>query len=172
MLSPEDILDYAARYIDVSAADLIRPGELFAQFMRILDPKRVYKDEEKWQLIGYGLCSGYLADDTERPIGKWVFFEYWDLTHYPPQKITTRLQPPHIVLGKFQSFDRSTEFRMIPWRAPREAFISGGSSFQGSIAKKESDTTAAIPTLEESTEKTDAQLANKIIEFPFKKKPE
>jgi len=118
MLTADEILEYASRYIDTRGKDPVRPGEIFAQFARPLDQQKPMPDESAWEFLCFSLCTAYYLDDSAKPLGKWIFMEFWQLTNYPPTKASLRLQPPHIALGKFQNADRSLEIKMVRWNPP------------------------------------------------------
>jgi hypothetical protein len=71
------------------------------------------QDEEGWEFAGYGLCLGYTLDHNAKPMGKWLLMRYASLATFPPREMHLRLQPPHVVKGRFHSDDRSQEIRMI-----------------------------------------------------------
>ena len=117
-ISSEDIIEWASRYIAVEGCRFPENNDLFIFLSRQVPENKVLKDGENWQFSGYGICAGYQADETAKPQGKWIYMDYYDLTTYPPQLRSLRLQPPHVALGKFFSQDRSLEIKMVKWERP------------------------------------------------------
>jgi hypothetical protein len=121
-LQKEDVIQYASRYIDRSdMKEFAGPGELFAMFQREKDPARAPDDDSGWEFMGYGYCRGYILDEQAKPRGKWLWMEHLFLGVYPPLRQSLRLQPPHVVLGRFSSADRSRDVlleKVEPSQAP------------------------------------------------------
>ncbi len=111
-MTPEDIVELAERYITVAECNFPEPGELFALFIRDIPTNKVLKDNEGWRFMSYGLCRHYLLDEQIKPRGKWLHFTYADLSRYPLADQSLQLQPPHVILGKFTTPDRSHEIKM------------------------------------------------------------
>ncbi len=112
-MSREEIIDLATRYIPASEiVDFPMSGELFCFLKRDLPENSVLKDDEGWGFAGYGICSSYICDDDSKPHGKWVWFEYIDLSHFPPTAQQLKLQPPHIAKGRFQNPSRTSELNI------------------------------------------------------------
>jgi len=112
-LSKQDIIDYAARYVDPKdVVDFPFNNDLFCLMGRKLSDAPL-KDEEGWEFNGYGICTGYVLDDLEMPLGKWIWMYFAGLSTFPPQQQVLKLQPPHIVKGGFQNPERTHEFRFL-----------------------------------------------------------
>ncbi len=120
-LSKEDVISYATRYISQDdITDFPGPRDLFALMQREKETVRTADDgsgdtsadPSDWQFMGYGLCLGYQTDEEAKPAGKWVWFSYLYLGTWPPIKQHMRLQPPHVVLGRFSTSDRSKEVKI------------------------------------------------------------
>lgn len=62
---------------------------------------------------GYYRCDGYEIDYDYKPAGKWITMYQTNLSIYPPVKNHLRLQPHHIVLGRFQNQDRTVQFSIL-----------------------------------------------------------
>ncbi|MBN1307976.1 MAG: hypothetical protein JXA18_08675 [Chitinispirillaceae bacterium] len=113
-LSKEEIVDLALRYISPEAvADFPYHGDLFCLLIRPLPADRVLAEEEGWGFSGYGVCIGYSRDEEAKPPGKWLWMHFASLSSFPPAAQVLRLQPPHVIRGRFQSADRKHEIRMV-----------------------------------------------------------
>lgn len=113
-LTREQVLEYASTYVDAGdTVDFPGPGDLFATIARELTPGKELTEIDGWMFAGYHVLRRYLRDERERPEGKWLTMEYLSLLAAPPQLSVLRLQPPHVVLGKFHSADRTIEYRFI-----------------------------------------------------------
>lgn len=112
IITPEEIEDLASRYIEVGKRTFPVPGELFYFQIRKIPQDRLLNEEEDWQFMGYAQLLSYVWDDSAKPRGRWLFLNYLDLSSYPPQNASVRLQPPHIVLGKYQTPDRAFDIRL------------------------------------------------------------
>ncbi len=120
-LSRQEILDYAARYVSPEAiTEFPFNGDLFCLLDRKLPDGKILAEEEGWVFHGYGICSGYLLDDQAKPAGKWLWMHFMSLSIFPPTPQVLKLQPPHVVKGRFFSPDRSVEFRIL-----KVAFLDG-----------------------------------------------
>ena len=121
-LSREEITDLALRYISrEEISDFPFDGDLFCLLMRQLPADRVLPEAEGWAFNGYGICTGYAYDEDAKPHGKWLWLHFASLAAFPPEAQVLKLQPPHIVKGRFQSADRTTEIRIL-----KVAFNAGG----------------------------------------------
>jgi len=117
MMKTEEIQEIASRYID--ADDMVtvpEEGEVFAIFHRQLPDNKVLEDNEGWEFGGYGQLIEYELDMTANPVGKWITMHYTSLATFPPRIHEIRLQPPHIVLGRFTNPEKTfeTEFFCFP----------------------------------------------------------
>ncbi len=113
-LSRQEILDYAARYVSPEAiTEFPFNGDLFCLLDRILPEGKILAEEEGWVFHGYGICSGYLLDDEAKPAGKWLWMHFMSLSIFPPTPQVLKLQPPHVVKGRFFSPDRTLEYRIL-----------------------------------------------------------
>jgi hypothetical protein len=109
-ISVEEILELASVYIDIDEyATILNPKDLFALLVRPISAKK----NSEWFLASYGLLSDYVTDVSEKPYGKWITMKYLSFDTFPPRQAEIRLQPPHIVKGYFQSFDRSSETKIV-----------------------------------------------------------
>jgi hypothetical protein len=114
-LTRDDILEYAAPYLtDDDTREFILPGDLFCMVTRTLPEDKIVGENEGWRFAAYGVCMRYLLDEEAKPAGKWIWFEFISLNTFPPQLTVLKLQPPHIVRGRFQSPARSEEYRLFP----------------------------------------------------------
>lgn len=139
-LSKEEIIAYAARYITEDAyTDFPMDGDLFSLMSRTLPSDHVLATEEGWSFNGYGICSGYTLDEDSKPTGKWLWLHFISLATFPPESQVLKLQPPHIVKGRFQSGDRSHEIRIVKvtLAAPASA-TSEPAAETTAVAKKKS----------------------------------
>jgi hypothetical protein len=113
-LTRQEIIDYASRYMAPDAGvDFPFDGDLFCLFGRELIEGKELKEEEGWGFQGYGICSGYTVDTAAKPAGKWLWMHFLSLTIFPPSPQVFKLQPPHVVKGRFQDPSHTREFRII-----------------------------------------------------------
>ncbi len=113
-LSREEIIDLAIRYIpENEVTDFPHNGDLFCLLVRQLPADRVLAEEEGWGFNGYGVCLGYRFDEDAKPRGKWLWMHFASLASFPPVPQVLKLQPPHVVKGRFQSADRTNEIRIL-----------------------------------------------------------
>jgi len=109
----QEILDLASRYVSVENADFPIDGELFYFQIRDVPDNKVLKDNEGWKFSGYAQVIEYVLDTEAKPVGKWVFMVYFDLTQFPLKESSLRLQPPHITSGLFHSDTRSHQISIV-----------------------------------------------------------
>jgi hypothetical protein len=120
-MNKEEVSEYASRYIDEDdMVDFPEEGDLFCFLHRELVEKKVLNDEEGWQFGGYGKLNQYELDMSANPVGKWIIMHYTSLAMFPPQQSELKLQPPHIVLGKFSSPEKTHETRILRIENPVE----------------------------------------------------
>jgi hypothetical protein len=168
-LSREEILDYAGQYVDsADAVDFPVPGELFCILARELPPGKSLEDDEGWQFGGYGVCRAYRLDEDVRPQGKWLWFEFASLMTFPPHPSTLRLQPPHVVKGRFHSPDRSQEFRIVKVGLDPDS-LKSFELHEGKAAAKRAGKTAATATTKESHEEQSETAHDNVVAFPRRK---
>ena len=130
-LTRQEILDYAARYLTPGAvAEFPFNGDLFCLLGRELPEGKILAEDEGWLFQGYGVCAGYLLDEEAKPPGKWLWMHFVSLSTFPPAAQVLKLQPPHIVKGRFQNPDRTKEFRILNVRLDIDTDGGGGISIQ------------------------------------------
>jgi hypothetical protein len=113
-LSRQEIVDYASRYVEPGeSVDFPYHGELFCLIGRDLPEGKILAEEEGWSFQWYGICLGYTLDNESNPPGKWLWMQFASLAAFPPTQQVLKLQPPHVVKGRFQNPDRTKEFRII-----------------------------------------------------------
>ncbi|MBN1758509.1 MAG: hypothetical protein JW863_09340 [Chitinispirillaceae bacterium] len=113
-LSREEIVDLAHRYVpDGEVTDFPYNGDLFCLLVRQLPTDHVPAEEEGWAFNGYGVCLSYSFDEETKPRGKWLWMHFASLSSFPPVSQVLKLQPPHVVRGRFQSVDRTREIRLL-----------------------------------------------------------
>lgn len=113
-LSKEEIIDYAARYVaPEEQTDFPHNNDVFCLMGRKIADDQILPADKGWEFNGYGLCQGYTLDDVEKPIGKWLWMHFLSLSIFPPAPQVLKLQPPHVVKGRFQNSDRSGEFKFV-----------------------------------------------------------
>ncbi|MBN1130963.1 MAG: hypothetical protein JXA71_18380 [Chitinispirillaceae bacterium] len=113
-LSQQEIIDYASRYVNSNEViDFPCNGDLFCLIGRDLPMNRVLTEEEGWNFQGYGICLGYTLDEEAKPPGKWLWMHFASLATFPPAEQVFKLQPPHVVRGRFQNPGRTGEYRII-----------------------------------------------------------
>ncbi len=154
-LSRDEIIEYAARYVDNSEqADFVFNGDLFGFLVRELPDNKVLKDDEGWKFAGYGICISYDLDLESKPAGKWLWMKFYDLTKFPPQTEYLKLQPPHVLKGGFQHPARTMETKMIPVRAEVDASRT---------------TEEPVPTpSDKSKDKPEPKSEGRVLKFPKK----
>lgn len=112
-LSKEQIRYYARRYVnDDEMVRFPKPGDLFSLLKREIPNDRVLGDRDGWEFECYGILLEYELDTEAKPLGKWIFMNYATLGRYPPWPLTFRLQPPHIVRGRFPDDSRTEEYKI------------------------------------------------------------
>ena len=113
-LTKQEIIDYALRYIEHDdVVDFPEEGDVFFFMERELTLNSPDNVEKHWQFGGYGICSSYELDQESKPLGKWIWVYYLSLLSFPPQKLTLKLQPPHIAKGYFQNPERTMEIKIV-----------------------------------------------------------
>jgi hypothetical protein len=161
-LSQQEIIDYAYRYVrSDEIVDFPHDGDLFCLIGRDLPEGKVLAEEEGWGFQGYGICLGYTLDQEAKPLGKWVWMHFASLTVFPPAEQVFKLQPPHVVKGRFQNPGRSNEFRIIKVNLEKSS-------------KKDKGTAAGRPDLtlqakQEHEPPTAPGSSGKIVKFRKKK---
>ena len=113
-MTRDEIITLASRYIDSDTEiDFPMKNDVFCLLSRDLPENKVLTDEEGWGFTGYGICLGYIPDEQAKPIGKWIFMHFASLDSFPPTAQVLKLQPPHIVKGRFQNPERTREIRIL-----------------------------------------------------------
>jgi hypothetical protein len=114
LLSKQDILDYASRYVaPEEAVDFAHNDDLFCILERNISPDKIQSGDEGWKFQGYGICVGYTVDGQEIPVGKWLWMHFVSLATFPPTVQTFKMQPPHVVKGGFQNPQRTEELKIV-----------------------------------------------------------
>jgi hypothetical protein len=113
-MTRDEIITLASRYIDSDTEiDFPMKNDVFCLLARDLPENKILTDEEGWGFTGYGICLGYIPDEQVKPVGKWIFMHFASLDSFPPTAQTLKLQPPHIVKGRFQNPERTREIRIL-----------------------------------------------------------
>jgi hypothetical protein len=113
-LTKQEIIDYASRYVAREAiTDFPFDGDLFCLLGRKLVEGKELKEEEGWSFEGYANCTGYTLDSDAKQAGKWLWMHFMSLATFPPSPQTIKLQPPHVVKGRFHDPSRTREYRII-----------------------------------------------------------
>lgn len=113
-LSRDEILNMASRYISADEAiDFPYDGDVFCLLIREKPENEVISEEEGWNFSGYGICIGYSIDEDSKPAGKWLWMHFASLQSFPPVSQVLKLQPPHVVKGRFQNAERTHDVRII-----------------------------------------------------------
>ncbi|MFP4417007.1 MAG: hypothetical protein ACOC4C_02440 [Fibrobacterota bacterium] len=157
-LSYEEIVEYAKRYVDEQQLkEFPIDGDLFCLFSRQIPSDKMLEEEEGWSFGGYGIALKYELDLSAKPAGKWIWFHFISLASFPPVQQVIKLQPPHIVKGRFFSPDRTLETRImrIPW--------------QDALKNETSKEVAAIQPDEENKTQPQNTPENKVLKFTRKK---
>ena len=98
-MTKDEIIEEATRYISPEeVVDFPEENDLFYL--------TVTPTDKSPQFVGYGICRGYVKDIETKPHGKWIYFNYMDLSVFPSVTRELKLQPPHIAKGAFETPDR------------------------------------------------------------------
>ena len=99
-MTKNEIIEEATRYIQLEeVVDFPEVNDLFYL--------TVTPTDQTPQFAGYGICTGYVKDTETKPHGKWIYFNYIDLSVFPSETRELMLQPPHIAKGSFDTPDRN-----------------------------------------------------------------
>jgi hypothetical protein len=159
-ISRDEIIDLASKYISPDElTDFPFDGDLFCLLIRATPENEVVPDEEGWTFRGYGICVGYTIDEESKPRGKWLWMHFASLDSFPPVTQILKLQPPHVVKGRFQNPERTHEIKMLKVDA----------SNIGNILEPKTQNTPE-PEKEKSTS-PDTNQDKKILQFRRKAKP-
>lgn len=113
-LTKQEIVDRAARYVQSEEiTDFAYNGDLFCLLIRDIPENKVLSEEDGWQFNGYGICTGYTLDEEAKPLGKWLWMHFVSLETFPPTVQVIKLQPPHIIKGRFFNPQRTREIRIL-----------------------------------------------------------
>jgi hypothetical protein len=113
-LTRDEIINLALNYTSPEEiTDFPFEGDVFCLLMRVIPIEETQKEEEGWAFRGYGICIGYLADEQSKPAGKWLWMHFASLDSFPPNAQVLKLQPPHVVKGRFQNAERTHEIRIL-----------------------------------------------------------
>ena len=113
-LTRDEIINLALNYTSPEEiTDFPFEGDVFCLLMRAIPIEGTLKEEEGWAFRGYGICIGYLADEQSKPAGKWLWMHFASLDSFPPNAQVLKLQPPHVVKGRFQNSERTHEIRIL-----------------------------------------------------------
>jgi hypothetical protein len=154
-MTRDEIITLASRYIeDDDAIDFPMKDDTFCLLTRDIGQNTVLKEEEGWAFSGYGVCLGYLPDEQAKPVGKWIFMHFASLNSFPPSQQVLRLQPPHIVKGRFQNPERTREIRILK--------LVLGASDQTAA---QNDDIIPEESLSEKQKSTSADVTKKIVKF-------
>jgi hypothetical protein len=158
-LSQQEIIDYASRYVaSKEMLDFPGDGDLFCLIGRDLPEGKILGEEDGWVFQGYGICIGYTLDQEATPVGKWLWMHFASLTVFPPAEQVFKLQPPHVVKGRFQNPDRTKEYRIIKVQLNRPS------------ARTESRSVPGITP--DNRRSTPPDTQGKIVKFRKRKTPE
>jgi hypothetical protein len=134
-MSREEIIEYASRYCETEEKYRFpMNGELFCFIEREVPADKPLSDDEGWQFGGYGLCIDYELDNEAKPAGKWIWFRFLTLQSFPPAMQELKLQPPHIVKGRFQNPDRTRETRIVG--IPLDALVNMPQGEEGEVPEQ------------------------------------
>lgn len=154
-LTRDEIIDLASRYTTQDElTDFPFDGDVFCILIREVPKDKVLQEEEGWAFRGYGICLGYVTDDEAKPAGKWLWMHFASLDTFPPGAQVLKLQPPHVVKGRFQNAERTHEIRMI------KVSVKNAIGMPVNITSKQSEPENKIE---------EKQVQNKIVQFRKKK---
>ena len=113
-ISKDEIIDLASRYLSPEEiTDFPFESDLFCLLVRAVPEDKVLTDEEGWAFRSYGICIGYSIDEETKPRGKWLWMHFASLEAFPPVAQVLKLQPPHVVKGRFHNPERTHEIRIL-----------------------------------------------------------
>ncbi|HEX2957619.1 MAG TPA: hypothetical protein VHO70_12365 [Chitinispirillaceae bacterium] len=154
-MTRDEIITLASRYIEADdAIDFPMKDDTFCILARDTTQDTLLKEEEGWAFSGYGVCLGYVPDEQAKPVGKWIFMHFASLSSFPPAQQVLRLQPPHIVKGRFQNPERTREIRILK-------LVLGSSDQNATI---DNDTITEEPSIEKPNPEP-ADINKKIVKF-------
>jgi len=136
-LNKQDIVDYASRYATPEEhIDFPMDGDLFCLLGRELTENKVLAEEEGWLFQGYGICLGYALDEEAKPAGKWLWMHFASLSAFPPSAQVFKLQPPHVVKGRFFDPTRTREFRIVKLNLKKGGSVAESEPVKKSVGRK------------------------------------
>ena len=113
-ISRDEIIELASRYVTAEEiTDLPFENDIFCMLIRDIPQDKILQEEEGWSFRGYGICIGYVKDEEVKPAGKWLWMHFASLDTFPPAVQVLKLQPPHVVKGRFQNSERTHEIRIL-----------------------------------------------------------
>jgi hypothetical protein len=190
-LTREQILEYAQRYVpDATGTDFPFNRDLFCFFERSSEYRDLANSTARWKFGGYAICLKYTLDEDTKPEGKWLWLHFVSLSTFPPARQVLKLQPPHVVLGEFQSSDRSMDIRIVrmdaedvpsPLKNNNQVFLNpqdGSSPVNDAVnedrqpAKPFDIPPLATGTDESASLKNSPSRAGKILQFPSRNLPD
>ena len=137
-LTKQDIIDYASRYATPEEhTDFPMDSDLFCLLGREIPDNKVLAEEEGWQFQGYGVCLGYTLDEEAKPAGKWLWMHFASLSAFPPEAQVFKLQPPHVVKGRFFDPSRTREFRIVKVNLKKAGNVAGPQEREKKAAVKD-----------------------------------
>ena len=128
-LTQQEIIDYASRYVSsAEITDFPCDGDLFCLLARKLPAGKILAEEEGWAFQGYNICLGYTLDEESKPAGKWLWMHFASLSSFPPSQQAFKLQPPHVVRGRFQNPGHTHEYRIVKVSMKKTEEQAGGAN--------------------------------------------
>lgn len=110
-LSKDEIINYASRYVNPGEEiDFPMEGDVFVLFIK-------KSADQQYSFSGYFVCEGYRLNHESKCEGSWLIMDFYSLSTAPPRKGIFHLQSPHVVKGKWDSADRSENFKMLKFDA-------------------------------------------------------
>lgn len=153
-ISKDEIIDLASRYTSSEEiTDFPFESDLFCILVRELPENKILTDEEGWAFRGYGICIGYTIDEEAKPRGKWLWMHFASLDAFPPVAQIFKLQPPHVVKGRFQNPERNHEIRLLKVNLANVSKVLSANSNENPTAPEPQSATI------------DAAENNKIVQF-------
>lgn len=136
-LTKHEIIDYASRYATPHEhIDFPMDSDLFCLLGREIPDNKVLTEEEGWQFQGYGVCLGYTLDEEAKSAGKWLWMHFASLSAFPPTAQVFKLQPPHVVKGRFFDPSRTREFRIVKVNLKKAGSVVGSEPQKKGIPEK------------------------------------
>jgi hypothetical protein len=125
-MTRQDIIDLSVDFVDVIPKDFLWKDDVFATISYPID--EAARKPGALQFKGYGIIDKVelIENDKNKRIN--VFCT--NLTFFPPRQEVFIIQAPHLVLGKYQDYNRENEIRIIKLDKLHETLLEATKLFQ------------------------------------------